>query len=53
MRKCEIGLGMKLDELQKYGEAIVISSDAFATLRDYLSEHEGLGGPVDDRLEIV
>lgn len=53
MNNCEIGFGIKIDELQKYGEAIVISSDAFATLRDYLTEHEGLGGPVDDRLEIV
>lgn len=53
MLNCEIGFGMKLEELQKYGEAKVVSTDAFGTLRDYLSEHENLGGPVDDRLEIV
>lgn len=52
MLNCEIGFGMKLEELQKYGEAKVVSNDAFGTLRDYLSEHEGLGAPLDDRLLI-
>lgn len=50
MLNCEIGLGLSLAELQKYGEAKVISNDAFGTLRDYLQEHEGLGTPLDDRL---
>ena len=50
MLNCEIGLGMKLEELTKYGEPIVVSQDAFGTIRDYLRMHPGLGGPVDDRL---
>lgn len=48
----EIGFGMTTEELQEHGELRVASSDAFGTLKDYLSSNKNLGGPVDNRLII-
>lgn len=48
----DIGFGMSNEELQKYGPAKTISTDAFQVLLDYMSDHKGLGGPIDDRLLI-
>ena len=48
----EIGFGMTNEELQEHGEARVASSDAFGTLREYLSSNKNLGGPIDNRLII-
>lgn len=48
----EIGFGMTPEEVSELGGAKVISVDAFETLKDYMSEHSGLGGRVDNRLII-
>ena len=48
----EIGFGMQPEELQKYGEIKTISTDAFQALLDWMTEHKGCGGPIDDRLII-
>ena len=42
-------LGVTQDELNEAGGARVIAPDAREELKQYLSEHADLGGPVDDR----
>lgn len=49
----EAGLGMRPEELSENGIAKVISQSAFQTIEDYLSEHSGLGGRIDDRIIIT
>ena len=49
----EIGLGLTNEELEKTDGLRTVSGDAFETLKDYFSDHKGLGGPVDDRMVIT
>ena len=49
----ETGLGIRPEVLVPIEEAVrVASQDAFATLLGYFSEHQDLGGPLDDRCVI-
>ena len=45
----ELGLGLTNEELEATDGIRTISADAFETLRDYFSEHKGLGGRTDGR----
>ena len=47
------GLGIDPEELVSEEEGLwTASTDAFKTLREYFSEHQGLGGCIDDRCVI-
>lgn len=48
----EEGLGITCDELNELGGLKVIAPDAFEVLKEYFSEHKGLGGPIDKRFII-
>ena len=48
----DIGFNIKPEDLQKYGDAKVIASDAFQVLWDWMAAHKNIGGPIDDRLII-
>lgn len=45
-------LGISCGKLEEKGGLRVIAPDAFGVLKDYFSEHKGLGGRIDDRIII-
>lgn len=48
----ETVLGISCEELTKRGGLRVAAPDAFEVLKDYFSDHKGLGGFIDDRIRV-
>ncbi len=49
----ETVFGLSCEELAAAGGLKTVSEDAFGVLKDYFSEHSGLGGRIDGRIQLI
>ena len=49
----ETVFGLTCEELAADGGLKTVSNDAFGVLKEYFSEHSGMGGRIDDRIQVI